>query len=80
MRVKMLKSAAGPRGSFTSGQEYTVPPDLGREFVRAGAAEELPSLERAVLAAEVETPEKPSPKARARAKRKPRRKAKPKGK
>lgn len=38
MKIKMIKSAAGPKGVFQDGKSYIVPDDLAKEFIQAGAA------------------------------------------
>ncbi|MBN50035.1 MAG: hypothetical protein CMN85_10875 [Spongiibacteraceae bacterium] len=38
MRVKMIKTDAGPDGSYTQGHEYTVSNEKAQELFGAGAA------------------------------------------
>lgn len=65
-RIKMLKTACGPAGSFIAGTEYAdVADDLALAFVEASAAILLsdppapPKIERAVVTAK-ETAEHPA--------------------
>lgn len=39
MRIRMLRTAAGPDGVFNAGKEYDVPARLGKQFIDGGAAE-----------------------------------------
>lgn len=39
MRLRMLKTACGPNGSFTLGRIVDVDPDTGAAWVASGAAE-----------------------------------------
>ena len=82
MRVKMLRTrrSANAEGTsvFYAGHEYTVDPETGRALLAADPpfAEEVESVERAVVAEEVETPETPA-NPPAAAKRKAKTKARP---
>lgn len=69
MRVRMLKTAAGPDGVMAEGSEQQVSGDLGRALIESAAAV---ALERVRETAAVEppperaVPEAPKPKARPR--------------
>ena len=57
MRIKMLKTAAGPGGTFSLGQAADVDPDLAAEWVKCGAASYIDAPQPAIvreLAQEIE--------------------------
>ena len=41
MKIKMLKVAAGPAGTFAIGQVHDLPPHQAMAFIKAGAAERV---------------------------------------
>lgn len=72
MKIKMLKTAAGPDGVMSAGNEYEVELEFGQALVMADAAEWLeapkkaaPIVEHAIEQPEIETAEV-KPKARGR--------------
>lgn len=64
MKVRMLKTAAGPNGVLAAGNEYDVELDLGQALVMADAAEWLeapkaePIVEQAIEEPVVEKAER----------------------
>jgi len=75
VKIKMIKTASGPDGSYTSPYEYTVKDELAKVLVDGGAAKYMkePTLEPVKPAPEP----KAAPKPKAKAAPKPKAKAAP---
>ena len=69
MKIRMLKTAAGPHGVLAAGHDYDVELDLGQALVMADAAEWLEAPKPAELAVEQAVDEPVAEKAERRPRR-----------
>ena len=49
MRIRFLKTVAGPNGAFTAGQSADIDPAAAYSIIEGGGAEQIDDVERAVM-------------------------------